>query len=118
MKTITVTTKAQLEAAKDQKYAEIIVQGELANNLKRAKKIAQASGAILAVLAGLLAAMPFTGGVSALGVAPVAALTGFEIAAIIAAATVGLALIIAVFKDYDEIHFKKGELKLRRKTTS
>jgi NADH:ubiquinone oxidoreductase subunit K len=115
MQVITVTTKEQLEAAKNQKYEQIIVQGALADTLKKSKAIAVASGSILGVLAALLAALPFTGGVSALGVVPIAALTGFEIAAIIAAIAVGLALIIAVFKEYDEIHFKKGELILRRK---
>ncbi|SEM49259.1 hypothetical protein SAMN04487857_102269 [Pseudomonas sp. ok272] len=47
--------------------------------------------------------------------APVAALTGFEIAAIIAAASLGLGLIIALFKDYEEVSCEPGKLVLKKK---
>ena len=112
-----VRTKEELAAAKDQKYQEILVQGTLADDLKKSKKIALASGTVAVLLVAALAAIPFTAGISTLGLASVATLTGMELVAVIAAVTVGLTLIIAVFKDYEEIYFKNGELKLRRKSS-
>lgn len=58
---------------------------------------------------------PLTGGLSMFAAAPVAALTGLEIAAIIAAASVGLALIIALFKDYEEVSYDAGKLVLKKR---
>ncbi len=49
------------------------------------------------------------------GVAPAAALSGMEVAAIIAAASIGIALIVGVFKDYEEIEVGPGTLKLKRR---
>lgn len=64
-----------------------------------------------------LAAIPFTrGGLSVVAAAPVAALTVLEIAAIIAAASVGLALLIAVFKDYEEISYDNGKLVIKKRS--
>ncbi|EFE4913520.1 hypothetical protein F6J40_21690, partial [Escherichia coli] len=47
------------------------------------------------------------------------ALSGLDIAVIIAAASIGIALVIAVFRDYEEIEFSNGKmiLKLKRKKT-
>ena len=45
--------------------------------------------------------MPVSGGLSTLAVAPVAALSGFEISAIIIAAAIGLAIVMAVYKNYN-----------------
>jgi len=117
MSSITVKTKEELESAKHNGYAEIIVSGELADDLKKSKKIALAGAVTLGVLTAALAAMPFTGGLSAVAAAPVAALTGLEIAGIIAAASVGLALVIAVFKDYEEISYSDGKLVLKKRSS-
>lgn len=114
-----VKTKAELEQAKNDGEKEIIVEGELADKLKKSKKVAMLSGAGLAVLLAALGAAtvtaPFTGGLSYVAAAPVAALTGLEIAAIIAATSLGLALIIAIFKDYEEIGYSEGKLILRKR---
>jgi cation transporter-like permease len=116
MRSITVSSKNALESAKNNGYEEIIVTGELAGKLKKGKKIAFASTVTIGILGAALAAIPFTGGLSgAVGLVPIAALTGFEIAAIIAAVSVGLTLIIAVFKDYEEISFDNGKMTLRKK---
>lgn len=115
MEGVVVTNKSELEKAKDKGEVLIIVKGELANDLKKAKKIALASSATIGVIAAAIAAIPFTSGLSAVAAAPVAVLTGMEVAAIITAASLGLALLIAVFKDYEEISFKEGELTLRKK---
>jgi CBS-domain-containing membrane protein len=114
----TVTTKDQLEAAKNSKVDEIVITGKLANDLKKTKKIAYASVGTIAVLTAAIAATPFTGGLSAIGLIPVAAMTGFEIAAIIIAASIGITLIIAIFKDYEEVDYEDGRLRLRRKSVN
>ncbi len=115
---ITVTTKSELESARNNKYEEIVVTGKLAKDLKKSKSIAYAGvagGATIAILTAALAATPFTGGLSMLAAAPVAALTGLEISAIIIAASLGISLVIALFKDYEEISFSDGTLTLRKK---
>jgi NADH:ubiquinone oxidoreductase subunit K len=116
MSSITVTTKKELESAKENLIEEIIVSGKLADDLKKSKNIALASGVTLGVLAAALAAIPFTGGLSVFAAAPVAALTGLEIAAIIAAASVGLALVIALFKDYEEVSYDNGKMVLKKRS--
>ena len=115
MNSINVSTKEELEKAIKNKYDEIIVVGELANKLHKTKKIAYLGTATLATLTALLATMPLTGGLSAFGAVPLVALTGLEISAIIIAVSLGIALILAVYKGYDEILYKNGELKLKRK---
>jgi len=116
MTTRQVTTKHELEKAQNDKVNEIIVIGKLANDLHKTKKITQLGAGTLAILAAALLATPFTGGGSLVaGAMPIAALTGLEISSIIIAASVGLALIIAVFKDYEEISFSDGRLVLKKK---
>ena len=114
-----VKTKTQLEQAKNDGEKEIIVEGELADKLKKSKKVAMLGGAGLAILFSVIGAAtvtaPVTGGLSYLAAAPVAALTGLEIAAIVAATSVGLALIVAIFKDYEEIEYSEGRLILRKR---
>ena len=110
-----VSTKEELKSAKEQGITEIIVSGKLANDLKKSKKIALAGTVTIGILTAALAATPFTGGITAFAAAPVAALTGVEIVAIIAAASIGLALIIAVYKEYDEVSYENGKLVLRKK---
>lgn len=116
---LTVRTKAQLEQAKTAGEKEIIVEGDLADKLKKSKKVAMLSGASLAALlvavGGATVTAPITGGVSYLVAAPVAALTGLEIAAIITASFLGVSVIIALFKDYEEIGYSKGRLALRKR---
>ncbi|MES1312203.1 hypothetical protein ABUS74_16560 [Vibrio cholerae] len=114
---VEVRTKEELTRAKDRGESEIIVVGKLADELKKTKKLAYVGAGTLAALTAALAATPFTGGMSMFTAAPIAALTGLEISGIIIAASLGLSLIIAVFKGYDEISYKKGELKLKRKSS-
>jgi len=111
---LVVHTKSELEAAKASGALQIEVSGKLADSLHEGKAVAKAGAAAVAVIAAAVAAMPFTGGGSALAVAPVAAMSGVGVAAIIAAASVGIALILAVFKHYEEISYEKGKLVLRK----
>ena len=46
---------------------------------------------------------------------PIATLTGLEVGAIITAASIGLAVIIALFKGYEEISYEKGKMVLKKK---
>lgn len=118
MDQVVVRTKAELERAQGNKAGIIRIEGELANKVRKGRVVAKASGATIALVAAALAATPFTGGLSMAGLAPVAALTGFEIAAIISAASIGLALIIAIFKDYEEIEAGDGKLVIRRRSNN
>jgi hypothetical protein len=116
----TVQTKDELKTAKENGAAEIIVIGELAQKLKKSKNIALLGGASIAALTLALGAAtiaaPVTGGLSYFAAAPVAVLTGAEISAIIAVSAVGLALVLAVFKDYEEISYESGRLVLKKRS--
>lgn len=112
---VDVSTKEELKAAMERGVSEITVLGSLADDLHRSKRVAQLGAVALAAVAALgVAAIP-TGGMSMLGLAPVAALTGIEISGIILAVSVGVALILAVYKDYEDISYKNGELRFRKK---
>ncbi|WP_273837671.1 hypothetical protein [Providencia rettgeri] len=119
MSEVIVKTKDELERAKNNKAEYILIKGELATKVKRGKTVAKASGITLtlisAALATALATAPVTGGLSFAAAAPIAAMSGFEIAAIIAAASIGISLLVAVFKDYEEIEASNGTLKLKRR---
>ena len=123
MSSITVTTKQELEAAKNKNIKEIIVKGELADKLIRSRKIARLGTASIAVItaavAGGAALAPATGGLSvgvgAVGVTAAAAATGTSIATIIAASAIGITLVVAVFKNYKVIEAKAGFISLSLK---
>lgn len=125
MDLVTVTTKEQLKKAKEDKVDVIVVEGELAENLKRSKKVAIAaagvSGVALTGLIAAIAAAPATGGTSFLlyaGAAGTSAatFTGIEIASIILAGSIGITLLVGIFKDYEEIEASpSGGIKLKRK---
>ncbi len=118
MREITVSNKSDLEKAKNNRYDVIIVIGELANKLHTAKKVTALSKVTLGILAvaigGATVAAPITGGLSFAAAAPIAVATGASIPAIIAASAIGLALLIAVFKEYEVIEFRDGRLLLKR----
>ncbi len=103
MSTMTVKTKEELKKAIASNTNEIIVVGALAANLKKSKKIMTLGAVALPILVAAMAAIPFTGGLSAVVATPIAVLTGVEIAVIIAVNYVGVALIIAIYKDYDVV---------------
>lgn len=111
---ITVKTKDELQQAKEKKYDEIIVIGDLANKLIKAKKITKLSAATLGILGAAIVAAPATGGISGFAAAPIAAMTGLELSAVIAASFMGIGFIIALFKDYKLISFNKDGVVLRK----
>ena len=115
MDSITVSTKQELASAKESGYDEILVVGKLSSDLKKTKNIAYAGATTIAVLTAALIATPFTGGLTMFAAAPVAALTGIEISAIIISASLGVSLIIAVFRDYEEISYGPNGMLLQKK---
>lgn len=115
-----VTTREELKVAQESGAPEIIVIGELADKLKRAKKVASLSTAGLALLGTVIGVAtvtaPLTGGMSYFAAAPVAAFTGLEVAAIITASFLGIGLLVALFSGYEEISFEHGKMTLRKKS--
>ena len=114
-----VYTADELKAAQDAHAERIVVKGELAQKLESALKglrslSASSLNALALVLSGAALFAPFTGGVS-LGAAGTvmgtvgAALTATAIAAISA---IGLSLVFAVLKGYDEVKLAGGGLEL------
>lgn len=121
MNEIIVYKKEELEQAKNKGYEKIIIKGELADKLYKVKKITTLSKASLALIIGAIGAgvalSPFSGGTSLLVATAVGTTTGVGAAAIILAASLGIALILAIYRDYEEISYIDGELILRKKQT-
>lgn len=114
-----VRTIEELNKAQNDGEEYITVQGELADKLKQSKQIMKLSaaglGGLITILGVATVTAPITGGLSYFVAAPVAALTGLEIAAIITASAIGITSVVAIFKGCEEISYSKGELKLRCK---
>ncbi len=121
-----VTTKEELNNAVKAGEPEILIVGDLADKVAKTRKLGMLSGwrkkvflASIASATAATAAIPFTGGTSStvtVGMAaPAAALSGMEIATIIAAVTIGAGMLIGLHKDYEEIEIGAGKLKMRKK---
>lgn len=107
--------KSELKSAIESGIYEIIIEGDLAQKVHNGKKIRTIGKFTMIALASAIAAIPFTGGGSIAAFAPVAALTGLEIALIVAVAFVGVALLTAIWKDYEEIEYSHNPLRLKLK---
>lgn len=126
MDQIEVKTKEELLKAKDKKFYEIVVVGDLAKNIHEASKIKKLGKKALKLLAVAfpigLALVPFTGSISAFAVSAIASLSGVS-TSIIWAITIlgGLAIVKSLFKNYDEVDVQYDaqntvfKVKLRRK---
>jgi len=115
METVTVTTKEDLEKAVEKGYSEIIVKGDLAEKVRNGVKLKTLNKATIAIIAGAIAAIPFTGGISTVAAASIAAMSGAEIALIVAIIFLGIGLIEKLLEQYDEILVSKDEVVLRKK---
>lgn len=129
----TVTTMEELKRAKEENVEKIIVEGKLAENLVKSKKIATLSTASLTALtaaiataAASIATAPVTGGISTIAapvslavMAPIAASTGLSattIAFLVSVGTGGVAVIVALLKGYTiEADLKNSRVTLYRK---
>ncbi|WP_434033705.1 hypothetical protein [Cupriavidus sp. a3] len=107
-----VRTKEEFKRAAKSGEHEIIVMGSLADTVRKAYKVQSLSKAALAAIGALAVATPFTYGVS--GIVAVG-LTGMELATIIFVIFVGVTLILAVLRDYEEIEASPGKVVLRKK---
>lgn len=115
---VIVHTKEELESAQKSGAQEIIIKGDLAEKVRNGKKILTIGKFTLIALTAAIAAIPITGGISSVALAPIVALTSLEIAAIAAIFFVGIALLMAVWNEYDEIEFSTDPptLKIRKKS--
>lgn len=77
-------TKEELEKAKNNNEAEIIVEGELANHVRSGKSIRKVGYITLSLVAAALVAIPLTGGSSMVAIAGISASTGVSVALILA----------------------------------
>jgi len=115
-----VSSREELSLAKERGDPEITVTGDLADKLKKSKKITLLGAGTLTVIAAALGvatvAAPVTGGVSYLMAVPVVTLSGMELAAVITAAALGIGFLIAIFKDYEEISYSAGNLVLKKRS--
>lgn len=107
MKSTIVKTRQELEAAQKNKFDKIMIVGDLAEQVKKAEKVGMAGKTTIAILLSTLGiaavTAPITGGLSFALAAPAAALTGMEIAAIIAASAIGIRLVASIFEDYKTV---------------
>lgn len=130
------TDKQSLKKAFDSKADEIIVTGKLAKKLKKVQALKKASPAALAIAGGAIAAAvptiiaatataPATAGTSYLLALPAIAAettavattlsvsTSVAVSIIILAASIGVSLLISLFKDYcPEVIIKHGKTEI------
>ncbi|MEZ7892686.1 MAG: hypothetical protein QMC67_13155 [Candidatus Wallbacteria bacterium] len=111
MNSITVKTKEELEKAKNDKVEEIVILGELAKQVHNGRKIISIGKIALGIITTLIVTTPFT----TIFAAQIASFTGVEIALILSIIFVGIGLLLAIWKEYDEIEYSDGHLKIRRK---
>lgn len=112
MAKVKVKTKEQLKAAKEKGEKEIIVVGDLAKQLRIAKKVTVLGPVALGVITTALAIGVPTGGLSMAMAAPIAAKAGVDASVIIAVSFIGVSLVIALYKDYETIEFSMAPPKM------
>lgn len=116
-----VSTKEELERAINSGETFIIIRGELAKDVKNSYELKKISKATLMVIGAALAAIPFTGGLSAAVLAPLAASTGVSVGILLAAAAIGFSVAMSLIEKYEILEYKSSnhndieELKLKRK---
>ncbi len=115
MKEITVYKKKELKKAYKQGYGEITIKGNLAKNIYKSRKIFKNKIA-LGTLSVIGVTAIFSKGMTAIAVAPLAAVTGTEVVALIAVCVIGIGFLIALFKDYEEIEMSTTNIILRKKS--
>ena len=123
MSQVVVTTKEQLKRVVKNKEEDILLQGEVLKYYKAASKLRTVGKVSLGIAVAGAMAMPFTGGLSgvatvgAMGaVAGAAASMSLSTAALITfIAFIGVGLLFAIFKDYDDIEIEGCGIKLKLK---
>ncbi len=115
MESVTVSTKEELQRAKDAGATEIMIVGDLADQVHNGRQIITTGSAALGIIAAAIVAIPFTLGLSIAVAGPIALAAGVEVPLVLAVMFVGAALLIAIWTDYDEVEYRRGKLVLRRK---
>lgn len=116
---VVVYTAQELADAQRQGAERILVKGQLASKLETALKAIRSVGAsslntLALVVSGAALLAPFTGGVSLGAAGTVMGTLGAAVtaAAIAAISAIGLSLVVAVVKGYDEVKIGGGGLEL------
>ena len=101
MMQVEVSTKEDLKCAYKARVDTIVVVGELAKKMKKVEPIRKVKPIALGGL-GLLAGASVMGGpFGSFSAASIAAMTGLEIGIVVIATSIGLSLIISLFRDYE-----------------
>lgn len=108
--TITVRTKEELSGAIAGNVASIVILGKLAETTNRTLVLQNSSKYILTALGVSLATIPLTGGLGVVAAAPIAALTGLGVPAIMAVAYIGFSLVLLLIRSYRRETFQRGAI--------
>lgn len=135
MTSITVTTEKELKRAVEQKYQEIIIIGELAEKVKKIEKVKKLSKTAIATLTAACAALVASNVAAKIAPAPIrvpvnamnvmvdkfameASKEGGKIIIttpeLIIIATLGVTIVISLFKEYDTIEVSNSRLVLKK----
>lgn len=115
----TIHTKEQLEQAIAGGATEVVIEGELAIHIHNSRRFPSLSSAAIAALGAAIASIPFTAGISIAAVSAAAALSGIEIALIIATVVLGIGFLRTIWSQWDEVEFEFGpppKARMRRKS--
>lgn len=116
---VTVRTEQELKSAITNKESDILVVGTLARKVKMIKKLMTFSPIALGILGVALAAIPPSGGLSALAAVPAAAVLGLSGTEICFLAALGFGVAVMLIGEYDlEVKYHDGkvlEVRLKRK---
>jgi hypothetical protein len=110
-----VATKEALEQAGRAGAALIVVTGSLADDLKKAEPLSQIRGTALNALLAAAPEPPPAIGLSSLNIITAGALTGLDLATVTNAVATGTALVLEVFREYEEGGYAPGRLILKRR---
>lgn len=119
---VTVRTVQELKSAITNKESEILVVGTLAGKVKMIKKLMTFSPIALGILGVALAAIPPSGGLSALAAVPAAAVLGLSTFEFCFLAALGIGAAVMLIGKYDlKVKYRDGkvlEVRLERKPGS
>jgi hypothetical protein len=111
----TVKTVGELATAIDAKTPKIEVVGDLRGKLRRALTVFSLSKWKLGILAAAIAAIPISGGLTALLAASIAVGIGLEAMIIMDLVFVGWNLALSIYREYDISTIEKDSVLLTRK---
>lgn len=117
MKVAKVKTKKELQCAVNSGCDKIIVIGDLAKQVSKAYSVRKYSKCAMAALGTALIGVATTGPVGTALAVPVAAVTGIEIALIVAVTAIGVSLVITLTEHYSlEVEIgtdENGKMRIR-----